>query len=276
MTIKRHTDIDGGYTVRRNKRRIKWPIISVWLAIGLILSASSAFAQGSIFGTVSNADLSTPANGDISFFGYLDNTDEEIRLETSTGAGYDAGNWFDDFQNYLTEAPGNPYDYHFYNIANGEGFVLSKPIPNNSFQQENITLATVSWPAAPTGLSGTPVSGSTVIITWNGSPGVTYHVYRRNATSSGSFFRIDDPTGSLSNHGVADSFFVDLLRTSPLAITNNFYEMEEVVAYGNFFDWAGVVCFLNDFDGVYFEGFFFFPYEQVEVVSDEGAHELLH
>jgi hypothetical protein len=210
MTIKRHIDIDGGCKVRRNKRQIKWPLITAWLAIGLILNASSAFAQGSIFGTVTNSDAGVPANGDISFFGYLDNTDEEIRIETSTGAGYDAGNWFDDFQNYLTEAPGNPYDYHFYNIANGEGFVLSKAIPNNSFQQENIVLGTVVWPAAPTGLSGTAISGSAVLITWNGIPGLTYHVYRKIASSGGSFFRLDNPAGSLANPGVADSFFVDV------------------------------------------------------------------
>ena len=169
----------------------------------------SAFAQGSIFGTVQNTDLSTPANGDISFFGFLDDTDEEIRTETSTGAGYDAGNWFDDFQNYLTEAPGNPYDYYFYNIAIDEGFHLAKLIPNNSFQQEDIQLETVAWPFKPAGLSGTVVSSSAVVIGWNAAPGMTYHVYRRVGVSSGSFFRIDDPSGSLSNAGVSDSFYVD-------------------------------------------------------------------
>jgi hypothetical protein len=209
MTIKRDIDIDGGYNVRRNKRRIGRPLIAAWLAIGLILSASSAFAQGSIFGAVTNSNTSVPANGQISFFGYLDNTDEEIRIETSAGAGYDAGYWFDDFQNYLTEAPGNPYDYHFYNTANGEGFVLSKTIPSNSFQQEDINLAAVAWPGAPTGLAGYAISGSSVLITWNGVPGLTYHVYRRMASSNGSFFRLDNPAGSLAAPGVADSFFVD-------------------------------------------------------------------
>ncbi len=178
------------------------------LFISLVVP-SSAYAQGSIFGAVQNSDLSTPANGEISFFGYLDNTDEEIRIEISTGAGYDAGNWFDDFQNYLTEAPGNPYDYHFYNMANGEGFQLSKTIPNNSFQQEDILLAAVAWPAKPAGLTATVVSTSSVVVSWNFVSGQTYHVYRRLATSDGSFFRIDDPTGSLANPGVADSFFID-------------------------------------------------------------------
>ncbi|MCK4607392.1 MAG: IPT/TIG domain-containing protein, partial [candidate division Zixibacteria bacterium] len=169
----------------------------------------SAFAQGSIFGTVQNSDLSTPTNGEISFVGFLDDTDEEIRIETSTGAGYDNGNWFDDFQNYLTEAPGNPYDYCFYNIANSEGFHLAKLIPNNSFQQEDIQLAPVSWPLQPTGLTATTVSSSTVVINWNDIPGLTYHVYRRFATSSGSFFRLDNPSGQISDPGVSDSFYVD-------------------------------------------------------------------
>jgi hypothetical protein len=176
-----------------------------------ILMTSSACAQGSIFGFVKNSDSSTPANGEMSFFGYLDDTDEEIKIETSIGAGYDAdsGAWYDDFQNYLTEAAGNPYDYHFYNLINGEGFILSKPIPNNSFQQEDIALAPVTWPTIPTGLSGQAISASMVLIHWNAGLDLTYHIYRRTAPSNGSFFRIDDPIGSLTNPGVADSFFVD-------------------------------------------------------------------
>ena len=113
----------------------KSPKIPVWLIVtvlGILMMSSSAFAQGSIYGIVANSDLSTPANGEISFVGFLDDTDEEIRIETCDGAGYDAGNWFDDFQNYLTEAPGNPYDYHFYNTANGDGYHLEDVIPNHA------------------------------------------------------------------------------------------------------------------------------------------------
>jgi PKD repeat protein len=202
--------IDGGAKVLvhfdRPDKRLLLPALVLALSL---LSSSAVFAQGSIFGTVTNSNATVPANGEISFFGYLDNTDEEIRLELSVGAGYDAGNWYDDFQNYLTEAPGNPYDYHFYNTANGEGFVLSKLMPNNSFQQENITLAPVAWPAAVGSLSGRRISSSATVLRWNAVTGQTYHVYRRLATSSGSFFRVDDPTGSLTNHGVSDSFFVD-------------------------------------------------------------------
>lgn len=211
MAKRKNESLIHGGTAVRLPNRILQISISFGLAGLLVLALSaSAFAQGSIFGTVTNADLTTPANGEVSFVGYLDDTDEEIRIESSDGGGYDAGNWFDDFQNYLTEAAGNPYDYHFYNAANGEGFVLSAVIPNNSFQQENVTLALVGWPVAPSGLSGTVLSGSSAMINWTGVPGLTYHVYRRMAVSNGSFFRIDDPTGTLTNPGVADSFFVDL------------------------------------------------------------------
>ena len=207
--IKKASHIFGGNAVHSNKIGTKvflWPILAI---VGILVMSSSAFAQGSIFGIVANSNLSTPANGQITFVGYLDDTDEEIRIESSDGAGYDAGNWFDDFQNYLTEAPGNPYDYHFYNTANGEAFHLAKAIPNNSFQQENVLLAANSWPAIVTGVSGQAISSSTVLLNWNAAAGVTYHVYRRQAVSNGSFFRIDDPAGSLANPGVADSFFVD-------------------------------------------------------------------
>ncbi len=191
---------------KRPKNRLILPILT--LAV-VLLSTSAAFAQGSIFGSVTNSDATVPANGQISFFGYLDNTDEEIRIETSVGAGYDNGNWFDDFQNYLTEAPGNPYDYHFYNVTNSEGFVLSKLIPVSSFQQEDVVLGPVSWPAEVTGLAAHALSPSQMVISWNGTPGITYHVYRRLATSNGSFFRIDDATGSLTNPGVSTAYYVD-------------------------------------------------------------------
>jgi len=207
---KKSFKISGGAKVHSKlvHNKIKW-LLAVPVIL-LLMYPPSALAQGSIYGSVTNSNLSVPANGEISFFGFLDDTDEEIRIETCVGAGYDAGNWFDDFQNFLTEAPGNPYDYYFYNTANSESAILSDLIPNNSFQQEDIALATVAgWPSQPAGLSGTAVSGSSVIIKWHRVSGRTYHVYRRLATSGGSFFRIDDVTGSLANPGVADSFFVD-------------------------------------------------------------------
>jgi hypothetical protein len=210
MTMNKiYFEIFGGAQVHFGKSGHKILKLMTLLILGVVISSTSAFAQGSIYGSVTNSDASTPANGEITFYGFLDNTDEEIRIETCVGAGYDAGNWYDDFQNYLTEAAGNPYAYRFYNVANGEGAVLSSTIPNNSFQQEDILLAEIAWPAAPIGLAGRAVSSSAVALTWNRITGLTYHVYRRSATSNGSFFRIDDPGGSLSNPGTANAYFFD-------------------------------------------------------------------
>ena len=204
-------EISGGAAVSY-KAKNRCPLYGLLILpiLLLLLPAAPAFAQGSIYGSVTNSDASVPANGEISFFGFLDDTDEEIRIETSVGAGYDAGNWYDDFQNYLTEAPGNPYDYYFYNSANSEVAVLSELIPNNSFQQEDIVLiANPGWPAEPVGLAARVVSGTSLILTWDFTPGLTYHIYRRLATSTGSFFRVDDPTGALANHGIAEGYFID-------------------------------------------------------------------
>jgi hypothetical protein len=201
--------INGGATVARRFDRFR---VRKWLGsiiMLLLLQSSSVFAQGSIFGAVRNNNLSTPANGEISFYGFTNNADNEIRLESSVGAGYDAGNWFDDFQNYLAKTPGSPYQYRFFNSTNGQGAVLAKTIPSNSFQQEDIALNSVTWPAAPGGMAGRVISSTSVVLTWTRVAGMTYHVYRRASTSGGSFFRIDNPAGLLSAAGVADSFFVD-------------------------------------------------------------------
>lgn len=179
------------------------------LILTIIATGPTVLAQGSIYGTVKNADASTPATGQISFFGFLDDTDEEIRIESSVGAGYDAGNWFDDFQNYLTEAAGNPFDFHFFNAARGKGFVLSGAIPGNSYQQENVVLAATSWPPAPAGLHVDQINGSGITIAWDYDPALTFHVYRRLGSSSGSFFRVDDPSGSMANPGVASGSYTD-------------------------------------------------------------------
>jgi len=202
-------NIYGGTAVRSKQSKLMKTFLPGLAFLMVLAMSTSAFAQGSIFGTVTNSDVSTPANGEINFVGFLDDTDEELRIESADGAGYDAGNWFDDFQNYLTEAPGNPYDYLFFNTVNGEGFQLSGSIPVESFIQEDIVLAPIGWPAAVTGAAGVTVSANMAVVSWNGVAGLTYHVYRRAATSNGSFFRIDDPSGNLANPGVADSFFVD-------------------------------------------------------------------
>ncbi|MGB5138745.1 MAG: Ig-like domain-containing protein [Candidatus Zixiibacteriota bacterium] len=186
-----------------------WIVLLMVVTAVMLITPAAAFAQGSIFGTVQNSTLTTPADGEISFVGFLDDTDEEIRIELSDGAGYQAGNWFDDFQNYLTEAAGNPYDYYFVNLSNGQSFHLANSIPNNSFQQENIVLAPSSLPAQPVGLTARAISSSKMFVSWSGSVGSTYHVYRRLSTSNGSFLRVDNPAGSLANAGVSDTFFVD-------------------------------------------------------------------
>ena len=168
-----------------------------------------AHAQGSIYGTVQNADLTNPPVTDLYWVGFLDDTDEEVRIELNTGAGYDGTNWFDDFQNYTTRVAGNPYDFYFVNVVNGQGFHLAKTIPSNSFQQENILLAPMTFPARPAGLVTRVASVSRINLSWNYQTGVTYHVYRRATANNGTFRRLDSPTGLLTNPGVADSFFVD-------------------------------------------------------------------
>ncbi len=179
------------------------------LAVIIQMNGSSAEAQGSIFGAVQNSDMSVPANGEIVFFGYINGTDEEIRTESSIGAGYDSGNWFDDFQNYLGEAVGQPYRYRFFNTANNEGFVLDGIIPDNSFQREDVALASGSWPQAVNNPYAMPLSSDKILIEWDALPGHTFHIYRRFNLSGGSFYRIDNPSGALSDPGVGTNYYMD-------------------------------------------------------------------
>ena len=196
-------------------RRITAPVAKALICLTLLLAIglfhdNNACAQGSVFGPVTNPDMSIPADGEITFVGFLDDTDEEIRLESCDGAWYGTGNWFDDFQNFLTEAPGNPYDYLFFNNANGAGFHLQKLIPNNSYQQEDIPLGAVAWPDAPAGLKALSSSPSEFVIGWDKVAGLTYHIYRRVGVSNGSFFRMDNPAGLLTDPGIDDSVFSDI------------------------------------------------------------------
>jgi hypothetical protein len=184
-------------------------INTLFLLFICLAGVSPLKAQGSIFGAVENGDDSVPVNADLSFYGYLDDTDGEIKIEGTVGAGYDAGHWFDNFQNYISATAGNPYDYHFFNKINGEMAILSGFIPDNSYQQEDIVLSSASWPSAPANLTGVTSSSSSITITWDDEVGLTYHVYRRLHPSEGSFFRIDDPSGSLDNPGVSGGSFID-------------------------------------------------------------------
>lgn len=174
-----------------------------------LIPVSDILAQGSIFGTVTRSTGGSPSASSFAFFGFLDHTDEEIRIMGADGSGYDGLNWWDDFQNYLTEAAGNPYDYYFTDTQSGQLFHLSKVIPQNSFQVEDIVTAPATFPAAPSIRSITPSSPSSVRISWSAPVGSKCHVYRRPIGINGSFFRRDDPAGSLNNHGVTDTFFVD-------------------------------------------------------------------
>jgi hypothetical protein len=175
----------------------------------LCLFFARADAQGSIFGEVKNFNNSTPLNGYIYFIGYLDGTDEEIRVSGCTGAGYDDGFWFDDFQNYLTEAVGNPYNFHFFNFYNGESAILSGTIPSDSYHQVDVYLSSFQWPSPPNNVAAILLPDSTIRVSWEYQPGNTYRIYRRMISSNGSFYRIDDPTGSIDNPGIDDSVFID-------------------------------------------------------------------
>lgn len=185
--------------------------------VGLVILTLSAMfvgpaevvAQGSIFGAVAGTGGGAPADGAVSFVGFLDGTDEEIRLEICVGAGYGEGHWFDDFQNYLTEAPGVAYEYHFFASAGDEGFVLEGVVPDNSYEQEDVGLVAGSWPAAPQGFGGNLVGGE-IHLRWDFAAGNSYHVYRRRAPSGGSFFRVDVGPDETDDPGLADSTFIDL------------------------------------------------------------------
>jgi hypothetical protein len=187
-------------------------IIRLTIAVALLalLGGSRLCAQGVVTGEVTNSDAGVPADGEISFFGFLGNTDDEIRLESSDGAGYETGNWYDDLQNYGSEQPDDPYDFYFFNAANGEGFHLEGFQPNNSFQDSiDVTLGSVAWPPAPVSVTARRIATGVVQIAWSADPGPTFHVYRRERPSNGSLFRIDDPTGSLANPGVSTTYYVD-------------------------------------------------------------------
>lgn len=181
----------------------------VFISTILVLAGFAAgHAQGSIFGSVQNSDNSVPNDADIIFFGFINGTDDEIRLTISIGAGYESGNWFDDFQNYQSESPGLPYEYHFYNTASDEATILSTTIPSNSFQQEDIVLGTASVPNFPEKVKTIGFTGVGIKLIWSAPTGLTFHIYRRASVANGSFFRIDDPSGV--NSGITDTSFIDV------------------------------------------------------------------
>lgn len=176
----------------------------------ILLPFSSAEGQGNIFGTVTRSDLSQPADSSLVFFGFINDTDNELHLSlSSTGAGYENGNWFDDFQNYNGKAPGLPYDFYFFDYAFLQAAHLEDTIPSNSFQQKDVQLAASSWPGPPGQLKAVWADSGLVRLTWLLTEGLSYHVYRRSFSSEGSFFRIDDPIGDLSGTAVTANLYYD-------------------------------------------------------------------
>jgi hypothetical protein len=195
------------HTLTRNTH---WAVFALTVVSIIMAETLDARAQGQIYGTVENTALSNPLPGELLWIGFLDDTDEEIRIESCTGAGYDGLHWFDDFQNYTTETAGSPYDYVFVDLGSGEAYRLQNTIPANSFQEENIALVPSPPPARPAGLTANVVSPTQIGLHWNSETGLTYHVYRRVTSNNSVFFRLDDPAGNLANPGVAGGGFADM------------------------------------------------------------------
>lgn len=193
-------------TERNNKT---WPCY-ILLLIGLTLAApASILAQGSIFGSVHNADMSVPPDSVLRFFGFIGDTDNEIRSQECVGADFDGGFWYDDFQNFQGESVGVKYRYFFFNLVNAQAFDLDNIIPNNGFENQDVVLESADFPESVTGLYAYPQPDGSATLTWQTEPSMTWHVYRRTSASGGSFFRVDDPSGNRNNHGLTEPTFND-------------------------------------------------------------------
>ena len=181
-----------------------------FLLVGLLATAPvHVGAQGSVFGEVHNSDLSTPPDNSVLFIGFIDDTDNELRTQSCVGAGYESGHWYDDFQNYIGETQGLEYRYYFFNPLNAEAALLASVIPDNSYEQQDITLAPANCPTPAEGITATALAGEQVQLDWAAEPGRTYHIYRRAASSGGSFFRVDNPAGDRTDPGVGGATYVD-------------------------------------------------------------------
>ncbi|MCX6835235.1 MAG: hypothetical protein NTW07_08915 [candidate division Zixibacteria bacterium] len=185
------------------------PTLIALIVLAVILPVEFTRAQGSIFGEIHRTDLSVPPDDSIQFLGFIRDADNEIRIQSCIGAGYESGHWYDDFQNFLNEAVGVPYHYYFFDQVASQMYLLNKTIPNNSFQQEDIALAPLLFPAQPQQVATFRQSNGRVRLQWDTASGVTWHVYRRPGSSLGSFFRIDNPSGNRLDHGVTQPYYVD-------------------------------------------------------------------
>jgi hypothetical protein len=191
------------------KLHIAGSALLVQVALVALTPADYTRAQGSITGIVSRADLSNPPDSALEFLGFIRNTDDEIHIQSGTGAGYESGHWYDDFQNFLDEAAGVPYRFYFFDRAVSQMIVLNKTIPNNSYQVEDIALIPFSFPDPPQQVVALRQSNGQVRIQWDVAADVTWHVYRRSGLSQGSFFRIDNPAGDLLDRGISQNYYVD-------------------------------------------------------------------
>jgi hypothetical protein len=68
---------------------------------------------------------------------------------------------------------------------------------------------------------------------WANQAGLTYHVYRRTQPSNGSFFRLDNPDGSLTDRGVADGSFLDTSVNPGLSYDYILVAEDDVGAYSS-------------------------------------------
>ena len=66
---KRCLNISGGAQVHSKILRSNISRLIAIPIVLLLLHVSSAFAQGSIYGSITNSDAGIPANGEISFYG---------------------------------------------------------------------------------------------------------------------------------------------------------------------------------------------------------------
>ncbi len=200
--------VDREKTVNTKRLDIPLLILSLTLTL-LILAPRSALSQGSIYGVLQNDDLSIPPDDAIRFIGFIGDTDNEVRIQSCIGAAYEGGNWYDDFQNYQGESPGLPYLYLFFNLLDQQAGTVAEMIPDNSFEQQDVTLAPVAFPAPVANLQANRHNGTAVLVHWDSEPDLTWHVYRRLGASEGSLFRIDNPAGQLTDPGVGTPEFLD-------------------------------------------------------------------
>lgn len=192
-----------------------WRCRTIVLLIALIgvPAPQGVLAQGIIYGTVTAPGGASPPEGALFWMGFLHGTDEEVRIETNVGSGYDGTFWFDDFQNYTTEAAGVRFDYLFHHPDGGAFAHVIGVVPDNSFENLDVVLADGPPLPRPQIISATFDAESHVRLTWHSQPGVTHRVYRRETINNGVFHRMDDPAG-VSVNGVADTVFIDS-ATSP-------------------------------------------------------------